>query len=177
MNMKPEQNRKFSSLISALAIGIAGSFLWEFLLSPLSHKLMDIAISSPARISSLIGNWYASRVASSYSEFLTIEIRMLLLLFLVLLLRPDIKKHLQTMPYICKVVIILIFLVDFLGDVQISRTASCIEHNIEIVTPYVTEQEQQVLKSKLYSMQTIEDFDSLNKSINLIATQNDLHLH
>lgn len=108
MNMKQNKNSKFVSILSSLAIGIAGSFLWEFICSPLFHSVFNIVFSAPAKV---------------------------------------------------------------------SQTASRIEHNIEIVSPYITDQEYKVLKSNSYSMKTMDDYNLLNEALEDVAEQHHLQLH
>ena len=46
MNMKQNKNSKFVSILSSLAIGIAGSFLWEFITKKQGIKLIEGNIHS-----------------------------------------------------------------------------------------------------------------------------------
>lgn len=70
MNMKQNKNSKFVSILSSLAIGIAGSFLWEFICSPLFHSVFNIVFSAPAKVSSFIGSWYATKYHQSAMNIL-----------------------------------------------------------------------------------------------------------
>lgn len=67
--------------------------------------------------------------------------------------------------------------IDLLTDIQVSQTASRIEHNIEIVSPYITDQEYKVLKSNSYSMKTMDDYNLLNEALEDVAEQHHLQLH
>lgn len=178
MNMKSEKKHKFTSIISTIAIGIAGSFLWEFLFSPLFHYLIDLIISTPAKISSFFGKWYVSNISSANREYLTIELRLWVVILIVLwLLNCDFKKFFSTYPIFIRIIFACIISIDLLLDIQVSNTSNAILQNIEIVAPYIDDYEYLLLKSDFYSMQTMDDLEALNKSIEKIASINSLHLH
>lgn len=177
MNMKQNKNSKFVSILSSLAIGIAGSFLWEFICSPLFHSAFNIVFSAPAKVSSFIGSWYATKISSVSNEYLAIELRAFLFVFLLLLFMPKLKKAFHTMPFVIKSIILFCLAIDLLTDIQVSQTASRIEHNIEIVSPYITDQEYKVLKSNSYSMKTMDDYNLLNEALEDVAEQHHLQLH
>ncbi len=177
MNMKQNKNSKFVSILSSLVIAIAGSFLWEFVCSPLLHRVFNIVFSAPAKFSSFIGNWYATKISSVSNEYLVIELRAFLFVFLLLLFVPELKKFFHAMPFIVKSIIIFCLALDLLTDIQVSQTASRIEHNIEIVSPYITDQEYKVLKSNSHSMKTMDDYNLLNETLEDVAEQHHLQLH
>ena len=177
MNMKQNKNSKFVSILSSLAIGIAGSFLWEFICSPLFHSVFNIVFSAPAKVSSFIGSWYATKISSVSNEYLAIELRAFLFVFLLLLFMPKLKKAFHTMPFVIKSIILFCLAIDLLTDIQVSQTASRIEHNIEIVSPYITDQEYKVLKSNSYSMKTMDDYNLLYEALEDVAEQHHLQLH
>ena len=178
MDIKPAKKHKFTSIISTIAIGIAGSFLWEFLFSPLFHYLINLIISTPAKISSFFGKWYVSNISSANREYLTIGLRLWVVAFIALwLLNYDFKKVFATCPIFIRIILVCIIITDLLLDVQVSNTSSAILQNIEIVAPYIDEHEYLLLKSDFYSMQTMDDLETLNESIEKIASINSLHLH
>lgn len=87
------------------------------------------------------------------------------------------QKVFSTYPIFIRIIFACIISIDLLLDIQVSNTSNAILQNIEIVAPYIDDYEYLLLKSDFYSMQTMDDLEALNKSIEKIASINSLHLH
>ena len=173
-----EKHKKVTNIMSSILVGLAGSCLWEFLFSPMFHSVGAYLLSVPAKISSTFGNWYVSSIASADREYAVIEIRTWIFVFLACyLLGLNIKKLFSTYPLFLKVLLLCFLFFDLFFDLQTSNTAHKTLQNIEIVSPYISVQEYQLLKSNFYSMTTMDDFKSLNQEIKTIATEHSLQLH
>lgn len=171
---------KIISGIVAVLLGVISSGLWELLFSPLIHSLASFSITAPAKISSVFGNYYVSNIASADREFLTIELRMWLLFFIVVIFFMNIKyiqKIFSRIPLFVGLFLVCFLSINTFIDIQISNTAHYTLQNIEIVSPYISEQDYKLLKSDFYSMQNMDDFNSLNQKLNSIADEYSLHLN
>lgn len=172
------KRQKFVTALSAILLGVISSGLWELVFSPLSHMLISQIIIVPAKVSSLIGNWYVSQIASADRDYLSISIRSFIFAIIFLLVSGiDWKRILSSMPYFLRIFLIFTLAIDMLIDIQISNTSHFISQNIEIVAPYIDEQHYKQLKSDFYTMDSMEDFNDLNQKLKNIADKHSLHLH
>ncbi len=56
----------------------------------------------------------------------------------------------------------------------VNKAITSTTNNIEIVSPYISEEEYKYLKSDFYSIQTREDFDMLHETLDNIAQKHNL---
>ena len=72
---------------------------------------------------------------------------------------------------------VIIIFIDLFVDLQISNASHFMLQNIEIVAPYIEEEDYLLLKSDYYSMETMDDMENINDRLSRIASEHSLHLH
>ena len=74
--------------------------------------------------------------------------------------------------------ILTILLIEFtyLSDLYIYKQATTTYTNIEIVSPYISDQEYKALKSQFHLISNENDFDKLTLAIDNIAKRNSIEL-
>lgn len=173
-----EKLNKIKVVIGTIVLSIIASALWETIFSPLLKKMISFFTLLPAKMFSLFGNWYASSVANANREYLSIELRLLLcLFFFFLILGIDYKKILHSCSHSFRFIWVIIIFIDLFVDLQISNASHFMLQNIEIVAPYIEEEDYLLLKSDYYSMETMDDMENINDRLSRIASEHSLHLH
>ena len=61
-------------------------------------------------------------------------------------------------------------------DTKVYSEAHSFLRNIEIIAPYISDEEYKTLKSDFYQMEDIGDYNSLQNELNYIAKKNSLNL-
>lgn len=173
-----EKLKKFKVVIGTIFLSIIASALWETVFSPLLKKLISFFTLLLAKIFSFFGNWYVSGVASADREYLSIELRLFLgFFFFFLILGIDYKRILHSLSHYFRLILIAAIFIDLFVDLQISNASHFMLQNIEIVAPYMEEEDYLLLKSDYYSMKTMDDMENINDRLSHIASEYSLHLH
>jgi hypothetical protein len=206
---------KSSAMISAIAIGIIGSALWEKIISPLSSFIFLQVLN----ISSKISETYTNNIYKSISKGFHEESSLLLLsCFLAIFLAycfytligasfaknkyyhlyekihnpdyksdkdkpidlPSLKSKSKKLLFTSKILfIILIFLtlsyvvlfLYYFGRMTfINSSISKTLNNIEILSPYVSDYDYKMLKSKFHLIRNKLDYDALSSEIEDLLT-------
>lgn len=174
---KTTPKSKFSTVISTLIIGFIGSAIWELILSPLAHLSLNKVFEGLIGISTIIGNWYAKKLATYGTTSLLLGIRTIVLCCLIFSLYTyglNIKLFFKS--YIFVFFLGIIFVIDFAFDAQFASASKVMTYNIEIVSPYVSDFEYKKLKSDFYSMNTYNEYAAIKLTLNKIAEDNNLTL-
>ena len=174
---KTTPKSKFSTVISTLIIGFIGSAIWELILSPLAHFGLNKVFEGLTGISTIIGNWYAKKLATYGATSLLLSIETLVLcclLFGLYVYGLNIKIFFKN--YILVFFFAIIFMIDFAFDAQFASASKAMTYNIEIVSPYISDFEYKKLKSNFYSMSTYDEYAAIKSTLNEIAENNNLTL-
>lgn len=168
------------AVISGIGFGIAATAIWELFLRKPCSALIGKIVMLPTAISTFFGDWYASKVAFANDSYIPVGTRALIvgIILLAVIFGFDFKiiKKLPAKFYVLVVFIAYVFLFDMCIDVQINNDSHRFLRNIEIVSPYVTDQEYKQLKSDFYSIDTITDYHDLSDQLDKIAESNNIKL-
>lgn len=172
---------KFFQWLSAIAIGLVGSALWEIIFSPLTQKIINLIVMVPAKISSSFSSYYVESITSADSQYLSIGIRKFIWVVLIFLTIFDfnilqIKKKSTWLWNYMRILIFIFFTLDTMYDSQVYSEAHSFLRNIEIVAPYISDEEYKAIKSNFYQMENIDDYNSLQNELDSIARKNNLKL-
>lgn len=171
--------KKFTQIIYTIILSIIAAALWEKLLSNIFDKIVTYIFSFGNKFIKWISNITYSRIAEgvyinvSYYIFIIIVSCILSVFIIMFRYPPFINKDKTTNEHdsiskkgimLLKSVICIIyffFLLFLLATNFINDNITKATNNIEIVSPYLSEQEYKMLKSKFHTINSKDDFDDL----------------
>lgn len=175
-NTNSKSKGKFQ-VIGAIFISILSSALWEKLVSPLLTYLYEMFINLSNSISMNYSNQIYYQVSRGYQDHYS------QLIFKIIILVTGFILFYYTLPYkkiILKLrspllyLFLTFILFQYVETIFINNRISYALRNIEIISPYVSDNDYKILKSKFYSVIDSEDYNSLIIMINDIRIKNDL---
>lgn len=173
--------KKAKYIVVTILLGALGNAFWELFL----RKLL-LNWTSPHFLK-LFGDAIYSRVHYILEDLQYLSFSHLIILFLFLIIMfPDnfetlVHSDMKEKGSRIFQLIIRVFLFLFLAYhfVVVSFAATIAEntiHNIEIVSPYITDMEYKQLRSEFYQIDSEPDYDNLMNKISIIAESNSLEL-
>lgn len=186
--------KKYTQIVYTIILSIVAAAIWEKLLSKTFDKLMNYVFSFGNRFIQWMSNLAYSRIAEgvyvnvAYYIFIVI-VSCILGAFTVIIWNIDCvhkdtiikEKDFNTKKsnLIFKIVIgifyisFLLFLLttNFVND-NITRTTN----NIEILSPYLSDQEYKVLISRFHTVKSKNDYENLYSILKEYAIQYDIEL-
>ena len=236
---------KSSPVFLALMIGLAGSFIWEKILSPIFGVLFDKFLTYSGRLSILISKSTYTQISNGLSEtgttlifsvifsaFIGFTMYIVHIAYRNLLAARALVRDIQSptdnveedkqatsnnlslnqeknnlnkklvkniyklheiesqiydiqvkltkrvLITVCFVaaLFILIFSCIFTKYIYVQTNIVRLTNNIEIVSPYISDQEYKILKSEFHSMQSRKDYDDLNLKLESISKENSIRI-
>lgn len=89
---------------------------------------------------------------------------------------PAFEKNMFKLSSVLCIILILMFTLITMSQIFSSSISSCTLTNIEIVSPYIADQEYKQLKSDFYTITSKQDFDELRSNLQAIADEYSLQL-
>lgn len=162
--------------VSTIVLGALGSALWELALKPFFEFILPKLIL----LFGFFSDHFYKQIAMGGHLTADLAARYFLA-FLALAICVGPKKWItmfqkisDTLPVHLMLAFIILFACIFSERVSSDITANTILRNIEIVAPYISDDEYKILKSDFYSMDTKNDFETLQNSIMEIREENNL---
>lgn len=199
--MKKPSKKAVLSALSALFIGVIGCAIWEYIVSPLCIFVYVKISSLIDKFSITFSNSTYNEISKGYYDSYVIDITssiiIIFFIFLSLILYLYLTKKTRDklisekdFPYdfikrnfkikiiiLISVQLLFIFWMYWIGNLTFinqCRTSSLC--NLEIICPYISDNEYKKLKSSFYSIQTKEDYESFTNKINQIGEQYSINL-
>lgn len=190
--MAEQKSRKIKVAFISIGLGIIGSFLWEIVLSPIIDFLINTVSSgfiwlfTHLRIA-ILDSYYQQIAQGNLQNAI---FNFLLFLFSIYFFRdlPNIfiKRVLKEnnfkasfkkmLPLVIPMSIIVACIFGTFNESYFYTLHITTKNNIEIVCPYISEQEYKELKSRFYAIKQKTDYESLKNDISKIAYENNLKL-
>lgn len=163
---------KFKNVIASLVIGLLGSALWEWIVSPFFTFLYEKAIPS---FIVLFNDSFYRRVAYSTPESLTYNMLMVLIVLFVMIPPKVVSKLLHVnSPMGFNIIYALIIYCVFMSNSIAHQTGKRTLRDIEVVAPYISDIEYKTLKSAFYRIDSKEDYLNLTNQIQMIMDEYEL---
>lgn len=201
VNYLKKNNKSFfkSTIIGMIVVGALGSGLWSNICTPifefLSAQLSDII---PLISKNMMNGTYV-KVSKGLHEDYSLQMYMgfmviLMSAYLILWKRISLEDTIQNADtskirnslrsffnskkfVLFMTVFAWIFCIFSIGEsIYINSTITQTLNNIEIVSPYINDEEYKYLKSKFYSIKGTSDYDKLVEELNAIAKENNIIL-
>lgn len=192
--------RPIWAIVGAIVIGIIGSGLYDLLVKPGISHFGDWFFKIISHSSVAIKNAPFSTAAldptslpSLIMLFLlgSVPISLLIILIPIKIIRDHIrKKNIKKSEKelkSTKLKALILYLFNIILLIIVSQTSVSIINktilidrifhaNLKICAPYITEKEEKILVSEFSSMETMDDYEKINKVLLEIATNNTLSL-
>lgn len=162
--------------ISTILLGALGSAFWELALKPFFEFIFPKLIL----LYGFFSDHFYKQIATAGHLTMDLAARyFLFLLMFALCIGPKkllmlFQKMSDTMPNYLMFAFIIVATYIFTFKISCDVTANSINRNIEIVAPYISDIEYKSLKSDFYSIDTKNDFETLQNSISKIMEENNL---
>lgn len=163
---------KFKNVIASLLIGLLGTALWEWIVSPFFVFLHEKAIPTFIRY---FNDSFYEKVAYSTPEALTYSMLMaIILLFVMFPPRLWSKVFHDNSIFFLRIIYIFVFTFIYFSNTFAHQTSKQTLRNIDIVAPYISDIEYKTLKSNFYRMDSKDDYIALTNQIQLIMDEYEL---
>ncbi len=188
----------FLGLIGTIFLGAMGSGLWERVFSPLFDKLMELSINSINFFFFTYKDSIYNEVSNGFHEYYSLQLWTLLLLLIpmlyvrILAIHPVQKQEKKNLSFITlflvskkgywfivgiTFLVLAIMSFSMLRHKYINSTITYATTSMEILKPYITEQEYILLRSQFFSISNSKQFENFYIKINDLAKKNTLELH
>lgn len=189
MKNKNKLNKKIKAALASIFVGLIGSFLWEVIIRPSTSYLFDKFFSFIGHFSNTFSDDLYKTISfgPQGNNISVMFISVILLLFVIgtidiltsILPNKDNEespRNLSALVWLClgHFVFIGMFLT---GQHAFTESRAIkLNSNIEILSPYVTDTDYKMLKSKFRSIDSKDSYDLLNDELDILAKVHGLKL-
>lgn len=189
-------------VFGTILLGAIGSGLWERIIGPLIDSLMKLSINSINFFFITYKDSIYKEASNGFHEFYSLQLWILILMLIPLLYirllqtHPENKKRKIELSsshtpfklfiisnkgywsiYSLTLIIIVLIVFNTLRHNYINQTTTYAMTSMEILKPYITENEYLLLRSEYYSMSNALDFEKFYLKLNVLSKKNNLNLH
>lgn len=163
---------KYKNIIATLLIGLLGTALWEWIVSPFFVFLSEKAVPS---LITLFNDSFYRKVAFGTPDSATYSMVMMIIILFILLPPNALNRMLHVdAPIWFTVVYTLVAFGIFMSNSFAHQTSKRTLRDIEIVAPYISDIEYKTLKSDFYRIDSKDDYISLTNQIEKLMDEYDL---